>query len=95
MKTLQIFFLVLAISFGYSDSATTNFSNSYFPETVKGGFPTAQKLNSAMVAVIAVEGTYEYYLQHLKFNLNYKKDGEKKGIERERVSASCAWIPGI
>lgn len=95
MKTLQIFFMVLAIGFGGSDSATTNFLNSYFPGTIQGGLPTAQKLNSAMVAVVAVEGSIEYYLQHLKCNRKYKKAREEKSTEREIVSASCAWIPWI
>lgn len=95
MKELTIVLLILIMSFGCSVPAATKLSNVYYPNTFKGGLLITQNINSARVAVLAVEGNYEYYLQYIKFKLNYKKVEEEQDQKKEIVSSSCTWVPWL
>lgn len=89
MKELKIVLLVLAIGFGSSIPATTKFSTPYYSNTIKGGLQTTQKQQSAKNAVVEVEGEYEYYLQYIKFMLDYKKTEDEKDSKTTLKSPSC------
>lgn len=92
MKELKIVLLVLVMSFGCSMPAATKLSNTYYADCFKGGLLIAQKINSANVATLVVEGNYEYYLQYIKFKLDYKKVEEEQDQKKEIVSSSCTWF---
>lgn len=95
MKTLKTFLVVLAISFGFSIPVTTNFSETQFYSSGKGKLLTAQIIQPATFVVIAVEGSYEFYLRYSLFNLYYQKPVEEKGIKKEKISPSCTWLTWI
>lgn len=88
MKELKVVLLVLAIGFGSTVPATTKFQNTYYPNTIKGGLQTTQKYQSK-VAVLGVEGDYEYYLQYVRFKLDYKKNQDEQDAKKALISPSC------
>lgn len=89
MKELKVVLLVLAIGFGSTVPATTKFQNSYYPNTIKGGLQTTQKHQSAKIAGLGVEGDYEYYLQYVRFKLDYKKNQDEQDAKKAILSPSC------
>lgn len=89
MRELKIVLLVLTVGFGSSVPATTKFPTSYYSNTIKGGLQITQKTPSAKTAVVELEGEYDYYLQYIKFMLNYKKSEEEKASKKSVKSPSC------
>lgn len=95
MKTLKTFLLVLAIGFAFSIPVTTNFPEIQYYNSGKGKLLTAQIMKPAKFVVIGVEGGYEYYLQYVKFKLDYEKPAEEQNFKNKRISSSCNWLPWI
>lgn len=89
MKQLKIILLLLAISFGSSVPAMTTIPQKCYFNTIKGGLQVSQKLESEKIAVLKVEGTYEYYLQYLRYKLDYKKNQDKEDTKNLLLSPPC------
>lgn len=89
MKELKIILLVVALGFGNTVPATGKFTNTFYPNTVKGGLQSSQKQESHQLAVLVVEGNYEYYMQYIKFQLNFKKSDNNESFEKSRRSPAC------
>lgn len=88
MKELKVVLLVLAIGFGSTVvPATPKFPNTFYPNTIKGGLQTSEK-HQSKVAALGVEGDYEYYLQYVRYKLDYKKNEEHDG-KKALLSPSC------
>lgn len=88
MKELKIILLVLALGFGSSVPATTKFPCAYYPYTIKGGLQTTKAPQMNKLVALGVEGDYEYYLQYLRYKLDYKKDSND-GTKEVFLSPSC------
>ncbi|UJH92361.1 hypothetical protein LZ575_07490 [Antarcticibacterium sp. 1MA-6-2] len=89
MKELKVILLVFAIGFGSTVPATTKFQNPYYPNTIKGGLQTTKNNESAKIAGLGVEGDYEYYLQYVKYKLDYKKNQGEHDAKKAILSPSC------
>lgn len=89
MKELKIFLLVLSVGFSSPVPASPKSTGAYYPNTFKGGLQITQKQNSAMGAVMVVEGKYEYYLQYIKFKLNFEKIPVEQIDEKSNLTPAC------
>lgn len=90
MKQLRVVLLLLAVGFSSTLPATPKCPNLFYPNSFKGGLQTTQKHHSEKVGVIGVEGNYEYYLQFIRYKLDFKKSQDSEQVNKNiLISPVC------